>query len=78
MTVGRARTRVLVDFVSLRRVEFGGRKHSTVTEHRQQKGVDRVLRYVATERDEVEGWFPPIPDHWTSYALAEITTWVWS
>ncbi|HUP75508.1 MAG TPA: hypothetical protein VM282_20860 [Acidimicrobiales bacterium] len=37
--------------------------------------VDRVLHYVATERDEVEGWFPPIPDHWSSYALAEITTW---
>jgi hypothetical protein len=33
------------------------------------------LHYVATERDEAEGWFPPIPDHWVSYALAEITTW---
>ena len=37
--------------------------------------VDRILHYVATERDEVEGWFPPLPDHWSSYALAEITTW---
>jgi hypothetical protein len=37
--------------------------------------VDRVIHYVATERDEAEGWFPPLPDHWTSYALAEITTW---
>jgi hypothetical protein len=37
--------------------------------------VDRILHYVATERDEAEGWFPPIPDHWVSYALAEITTW---
>ena len=37
--------------------------------------ADRILRYVATERDDVEGWFPPIPDHWASYALAEITTW---
>jgi hypothetical protein len=37
--------------------------------------VDRILRYVATERDEVEGWFPPLPDHWVSYALAEVTTW---
>ena len=27
------------------RVEFGGRKHSTVTEHRQQEGVDRVLAF---------------------------------
>lgn len=27
------------------RVEFGGRKHSTVTEHRQQEGVDRILAF---------------------------------
>ncbi len=27
------------------RVEFGGRKHSTLTEHRQQEGVDRVLAF---------------------------------
>ena len=27
------------------RVEFPGRKHSTLTEHRQQEGVDRVLEF---------------------------------
>jgi dienelactone hydrolase len=27
------------------RVEFPGRRHSTVTEHRQQEGVDRVLEF---------------------------------
>jgi dienelactone hydrolase len=27
------------------RVEFPGRKHATVTEHRQQEGVDRVLAF---------------------------------
>lgn len=27
------------------RVEFEGRKHSTVTEHRQQEGIDRVLAF---------------------------------
>jgi hypothetical protein len=26
-------------------VEFPGRKHSTLTEHRQQEGVDRVLAF---------------------------------
>jgi dienelactone hydrolase len=31
------------------RVEFPGRKHSTVTLHRQQEGVDRVLAFF-TER----------------------------
>jgi len=29
------------------RVEFPGRKHSTLTEHRQQAGVDRVLSFFA-------------------------------
>lgn len=29
------------------RVEFPGRKHSTLTEHRQQVGVDRVLSFLA-------------------------------
>jgi len=28
------------------RVEFPGRKHSTLTEHRQQEGVDRVLEFL--------------------------------
>ena len=27
------------------RVEFEGRKHATLTEHRQQEGVDRVLAF---------------------------------
>jgi dienelactone hydrolase len=29
------------------KVEFPGRKHSTLTEHRQQEGVDRVLAFFA-------------------------------
>jgi dienelactone hydrolase len=29
------------------RVEFEGRRHSTLTEHRQQEGVDRVLAFFA-------------------------------
>ncbi len=33
------------------RVEFGGRKHSTVTEHRQQEGVRRVLAFFAERLD---------------------------
>jgi hypothetical protein len=27
-------------------VEFPGRKHATLTEHRQQEGVDRVLDFL--------------------------------
>jgi dienelactone hydrolase len=33
------------------RVEFPGRKHSTVTVHRQQEGVDRVLAFFAEKLD---------------------------
>jgi hypothetical protein len=29
------------------RVEFPGRKHATLTEHRQQEAVDRVLAFFA-------------------------------
>ena len=30
-------------------VEFPGRKHNTLTEHRQQEGVDRVLDFLKTK-----------------------------
>jgi hypothetical protein len=47
-------------------VEFPGRKHATLTEHRQQDGVDRVLTFfeeklkVASDQqpDEVSGSSP--------------------
>ena len=32
----------------------------------------RVGRYLAERRDEAEGWFPAIPDHWAAYGLAEL------
>jgi hypothetical protein len=35
----------------------------------------RIGRYVATERDEVEGYQPDISDHWAAYALSVTTTW---
>lgn len=31
------------------RVEFDGKGHSTLTEHRQQEGVDRVLAFFAVK-----------------------------
>lgn len=34
----------------------------------------RVGRYLATERDEVEDHWPPIPDHWAAYGMAELAT----
>ena len=33
--------------------------------------ADRVGNYLATERDDIEGYWPPIPDHWVAYGLAE-------
>ena len=33
------------------RVEFAGRKHATLTEHRQQEGVDRVLAFFTRSCD---------------------------
>jgi hypothetical protein len=32
----------------------------------------RLARYVATRRDDVEGYTLPFPDHWAAYGLAEL------
>jgi small neutral amino acid transporter SnatA (MarC family) len=34
-------------------------------------GADRIGGYLASSRDEVEGHWPPIPDHWAAYGLSE-------
>jgi small neutral amino acid transporter SnatA (MarC family) len=36
--------------------------------------ADRVGGYLATRRDDVEGHWPPIPDHWVAYGLSETVT----
>jgi small neutral amino acid transporter SnatA (MarC family) len=33
--------------------------------------ADRIGAYLATSRDEVEDHWPPIPDHWAAYGMAE-------
>lgn len=35
----------------------------------------RIAHYVATRRDEVEGYQPDISDHWAAYGLEVMTTW---
>ena len=35
------------------------------------EAADRIGAYLATRRDDVEGHWPPIPDHWAAYGLAE-------
>ncbi len=32
---------------------------------------DRVGSYLAGPRDDAEGYWPPVPDHWAAYGLAE-------
>jgi small neutral amino acid transporter SnatA (MarC family) len=33
--------------------------------------ADRIGNYLATKRDDVEHLWPPVPDHWVAYGLAE-------
>ncbi|MBD0283136.1 MAG: hypothetical protein ICV69_13220 [Thermoleophilaceae bacterium] len=33
--------------------------------------ADRIGAYLATARDDVEGHWPPIPDHWAAYGMVE-------
>lgn len=33
--------------------------------------ADRIGAYIATRRDAAEGYWPPLPDHWAAYGLAE-------
>jgi small neutral amino acid transporter SnatA (MarC family) len=35
------------------------------------EAADRIGAYLATERDEAEDHWPPIPDHWAAYGAAE-------
>jgi small neutral amino acid transporter SnatA (MarC family) len=35
------------------------------------EGADRVGTYLVSSRDESEGHWPPVPDHWAAYGLAE-------
>jgi len=35
------------------------------------KTADRIGTYLATRRDEAEDHWPPIPDHWAAYGVAE-------
>lgn len=32
--------------------------------------AQRIGAYIATERDDVEGYFPDVPDHWAAYGFA--------
>ena len=38
--------------------------------------ADRIGAYLATRRDQVEDYWPPLPDHWAAYGLAETVSFV--
>lgn len=35
--------------------------------------AERIGRYLATERDEAEGYWPDVPDHWAAYGFEVLT-----
>jgi len=37
--------------------------------------AERIAGYVATVRDEVEGYEPGLPDHWAAYGFAVVAAW---
>ena len=39
------------------------------------EAAERIAHYIATERREVEGFQPDVPDHWAAYGFAVMTTW---
>lgn len=50
------------------------RLHRTFPGEGWGEAADRVGAYLATSRDKAEGHWPPIPDHWAAYGLAETVT----
>ena len=50
------------------------RLHRTFPGEDWGEAADRVGHYLASARDEAEGYWPPIADHWASYGLSETVT----
>jgi hypothetical protein len=47
------------------------RLHRNFTGEGWGEAADRIGAYLATSRDEAEDHWPPIPDHWAAYGMAE-------
>jgi small neutral amino acid transporter SnatA (MarC family) len=50
------------------------RLHLAFPDERWGELADRVGGYVAGRRDEAEGYWPPLPDHWAAYGQSETVT----
>jgi hypothetical protein len=49
--------------------------HRTFPDGGYDAPARRIARYLATERDDVENWWPGVADHWAAYGFAAMTTW---
>src|SRR5690606_29946541 len=49
--------------------------HETFPGEGWDEPARRIGHYLATERDEAEGHFPPVPDHWAAYGMSTATRW---
>jgi len=47
------------------------RLHRVFPDEQWGRVANRIGAYLATSRDEEENHFPPIPDHWAAYGMAE-------
>jgi len=47
------------------------RLHRAFPREGWSESADRIGAYLAASRDEVEDHWPPIPDHWAAYGMAE-------
>ncbi|QGG96205.1 prenyltransferase/squalene oxidase repeat-containing protein [Actinomarinicola tropica] len=48
--------------------------HEQFPEDGWDEPARRIGRYLALERDEVEGYWPDVPDHWAAYGFAVVAT----
>lgn len=51
------------------------RLHTAFPDAGWEDPAGRVADYLATRRDDAEGYSPPIRDHWAAYGLAEMARW---
>jgi small neutral amino acid transporter SnatA (MarC family) len=47
------------------------RLHRAFPDEGWGEAADRVGRYIAADRDEAEGYWPPLADHWAAYGQSE-------
>jgi hypothetical protein len=51
------------------------RLHTILPDEGWDEPARRISHYLVHERDDAERRFPPVSDHWASYAFAEIAGW---